>query len=399
MSLKSKTLFTIGEFAKMAGVTLRTLRYYDKIGLLKPSLYNNIGHRLYSKEDFGKLQKILTLKFIGLSLNDISNIMKYDMNQKDLKNSLEIQKDIMENKIDHIQTIIHAITEAINMLNNSNTLDWNKFIKIMNLINTDKKWMQQYKNASNLRARIRIHELYSTNKEGWMNWFFDQLNLSDNISILELGCGDASLWCKNYSKISENWSITLTDFSSGMLEDAKKNLGKRKNRFKFKIVDAQNITFDNASFDVVIANNMLYHVNHIEKAFSEIKRVLKDGGFFFASTAGENHMKEMREIVSKFNWDNLTTQSWNLTKNFQLENGLDMVSKWFKKVKLKRYKDNLFVTDAMPLIDYIFSMPGNTKKFFTEKDIIELKKSLQKKIKTSGGIYITKDTGFFQGRK
>ncbi|AYD40455.1 methyltransferase domain-containing protein [Clostridium fermenticellae] len=399
MSLKSKTLFTIGEFAKMAGVTLRTLRYYDKIGLLKPSLYNNIGHRLYSKEDFGKLQKILTLKFIGLSLNDISNIMKYDMNQKDLKNSLEIQKDIMENKIDHIQTIIHAITEAINMLNNSNTLDWNKFIKIMNLINTDKKWMQQYKNASNLRARIRIHELYSTNKEGWMNWFFDQLNLSDNISILELGCGDASLWCKNYSKISENWSITLTDFSSGMLEDAKKNLGKRKNRFKFKIVDAQNITFDNASFDVVIANNMLYHVNHIEKAFSEIKRVLKDGGYFFASTAGENHMKEMREIVSKFNWDNLTTQSWNLTKNFQLENGLDMVSKWFKKVKLKRYKDNLFVTDAMPLIDYIFSMPGNTKKFFTEKDIIELKKSLQKKIKTSGGIYITKDTGFFQGRK
>lgn len=399
MSLKSQTLFTIGQFAKKAGVTLRTLRYYDKIGLLKPSSYNDIGHRLYSKQDFGKLQKILTLKFIGLSLDDISHIMKYDMNQKDLKNSLEIQKEIMQDKIEHIQMVIKAINEAVTMLDDSNNLDWNKFIKIINIINIDKKWMQQYENASNLRARIRIHELFSTNKEGWMNWFFNQLNLPDNISILELGCGDASLWKKNYDKILDNWDITLTDFSSGMLEDAKKNLGREKSRFKFKIVDAQNVTFEDCSFDVVIANNMLYHVNDIERVFYEIKRVLKDDGCFFASTTGKNHMKEMREIVSKFNWDNITTQSWNLTKNFQLENGLNKVSKWFKEVRLKRYKDSLFVTDAVPLMDYIFSMPGNTKKFFKEKDIRELKDSLQNEIKTSGGIYITKDTGFFQGRK
>lgn len=94
----SKKLFTTGEFAKKAGVTIRTLRYYDKIGLLVPSSHNELGHRLYSKEDFGKLQKILTLKFIGLSLEDIANIMKYDLNHKDFKKIFRNSKGNNEEK-------------------------------------------------------------------------------------------------------------------------------------------------------------------------------------------------------------------------------------------------------------------------------------------------------------
>ena len=262
-------LFTIGEFAEKAGVTLRTLRYYDKIDLLKPSSYNEAGHRLYSKQDFGILQKILTLKFIGLSLDDIANIMKYDLRDDDLKKPLEIQKEIMEEKIHHIQMVIKAIDEAVHMLDNNHILNWDKFINIINVINTDKKSIEQYENASNLKARIKIHELFSTNKEGWMNWFFDQLNLPNKISILELGCGDGSLWNKNFNRIPLDWDITLTDFSQGMLKDAKINLGDKASRFKFKLVDAQSIPFEDCNFDVVIANNMLYHVLIKKKLFQK----------------------------------------------------------------------------------------------------------------------------------
>ncbi len=88
-----KEQFTVGEFAKKAGVTLRTLRYYDKIDLLKPSSYNEAGHRLYSKEDFPKLQKILTLKFIGLSLDEIKDIMTEDLKDNDFKKSLKNTKE------------------------------------------------------------------------------------------------------------------------------------------------------------------------------------------------------------------------------------------------------------------------------------------------------------------
>ncbi|MHC6180450.1 methyltransferase domain-containing protein [Clostridium sp. JNZ X4-2] len=397
MSDPKPNLVTIGNFAKKSGVTLRTLRYYDKIGLLKPCSYNQSGHRLYNLEDFGKLQKILTLKFIGLSLQDISRIMNYDVNHNDLKKSLEIQKEIMKGKIYHIETVIKSIEEAVHMLNHNRELNWNKFINIINAINIDQKWIEQYENASNLKARIRMHELFSTNKQGWMSWFFNQLTLPDKARILELGCGDGELWAKNSDKIPRGWDITLTDFSPGMLEDAKKNLSLK--RFTFKLVDVQDIPYSKNSFDVIIANHMLYHVADKDKAFSEIYRVLKPNGYFYASTVGKNHMKEMRDIVKKFNSQGITTDSWNLTENFQLENGLAEVSKWFKDVTLKRYSDNLKVTSSEPLIDYIFSMPGNTKNTLDETKIQNLKNFLQSEINKNGYIYITKDTGFFKGIK
>ena len=96
-----KDTLTVGEFAKKSGITMRTLRYYDKIGLLKPSSYNEAGYRLYTKEDFPKLQQILTLKFIGLSLDEIKDILKEDLNDNDFKRSLQIQKKIIKEKIDH----------------------------------------------------------------------------------------------------------------------------------------------------------------------------------------------------------------------------------------------------------------------------------------------------------
>ncbi|NFA60993.1 methyltransferase domain-containing protein [Clostridium sporogenes] len=470
----SKKLFTTGEFAKKAGVTLRTLRYYDKIGLLGPSSHNELGHRLYSKEDFGKLQKILTLKFIGLSLEDIANIMKYDLNHKDLKKSLEIQKEIMKKKIKHIHSIIKAIDEAADNIDFNKEMDWDKFINIISAINSDKNWMQQYENASNLKARITLHELFSTNKEGWMPWFFkelkqelsrissscknynekidnhNELGLNDlevdklelnksevnnlksndldvnniglnkldiynlkvnnleldnleskqsNIKILELGCGDASLWNKNFHRIPPEWEITLTDFSEGMLKDAKKNLREKSNRFNFKIVNAESIPFKDESFNIVIANHMLYHVSNINMALEEINRVLKSEGILFASTVGKNHMKEIREIISTFDIYNLTSKSWEDTDSFQLENGLKIVSEYFDMVELKRYKDNLKVTDPVYVLDYIFSMPGNNKINLSSKDLKKIYNYLEDTIKEKENIYITKDTGYFKGKK
>ncbi|WP_446899022.1 MerR family transcriptional regulator [Clostridium sp. LBM24168] len=395
MSDNKSPLFTTGEFSKKANVTLRALRYYDKINLLKPCGYNKSGHRLYSRSDFGKLQKILTLKFIGLSLKEIKKIMNYDMEDSDLKKSLEIQKDIMKEKINHMETVIKSIDEAISMLDMNNTLNWNKFINIINIINVDQQWMSQYENASNLRARIKIHELFSTNKEGWMHWFFDQLNVEENSSILELGCGDGELWQKNLNRIPKNWKIVLTDFSKGMIKDARTNLGKNSKRFIFKVVDAQKIPFHDNCFDIVIANNMLYHVSNIDSTFSEIRRVLKPHGTVYASTVGKNHMKEMRDIISTFNSKKLTFNSWTLTENFQLENGLKKMKNWFKNINLKRYDDSLKITDESALIDYIFSMPGNKKNTFSRDELKSLTDFLHSEIIKNGWIYITKDTGFF----
>ena len=61
----------------------------------------------------------------------------------------------------------------------------------------------QYRNASNLNARIQLHVRFSTNKYSWMRWVFDQLDLPPHCHILELGCGSGELWRKNMQRIPE----------------------------------------------------------------------------------------------------------------------------------------------------------------------------------------------------
>ncbi|URN92537.1 MAG: MerR family transcriptional regulator [Candidatus Pristimantibacillus lignocellulolyticus] len=68
-------MYRIGQFAKLTGVTERTLRYYDKKGLLKPTLRVDGGYRYYSKEDLVQLQKILTMKYLNFSLEDIADTL------------------------------------------------------------------------------------------------------------------------------------------------------------------------------------------------------------------------------------------------------------------------------------------------------------------------------------
>lgn len=392
-------LFTVGEFAKKAGVTQRTIRFYDRIGLLKPYAHSSSGHRLYSMQDFARLQKIMTLKFIGLSLEDILNIMKQDINENDFIKSLEIQRHIIESKIQHMNMVTNAIDETLHMLDNENSLNWDKFVNIIKVINIDKNWLEQYENASNLRSRIKIHELYSTNKYGWMRWYFDQLHIPENARILEVGCGDCSLWSKNIDRIPPHWDITLTDFSQGMLKDARKSLGKCNERFNYRVVDVQDIPYEDDSFDVVIANHMLYHVPDIDKAFSEIYRILRQDGYFYASTIGQNHMAEMENIVKMFVPHAVNDRSWHHTEKFQLENGIMQVSKWFERVVLKRYDDSLIVTDAAPIMDYIISKSDNIKSFFTDEVLEMFMRYLEEEIKINRGIHITKDTGMFIGRK
>ncbi|MBU3159978.1 methyltransferase domain-containing protein [Clostridium frigoris] len=390
--------FTIGVFAEKAGVTLRTLRYYDKIALMKPSSYSAAGHRLYSNQDFARLQQILTLKFIGFSLDDIKQIAQSDVTDKNFVKSLEIQKKIMKQRVQHTLMVIKAIDEAIDMENKAD-VSWDKFTNIINVINSDKKLLEQYENASNLRARMNIHERYSVNKYGWMRWCFEELDLPSKCRILELGCGDASLWKKNKGKISSELDITLSDFSKGMLNDAKINLGKESENFKFQIIDAEDIPCGDCSFDVVIANHMLYHVDNIGKALSEIYRVLKPAGYFYSSTVGENHMIEIRDIMVKFKSETMDIKSSDITSRFKLENGVEKLETLFDNIEMKRYEDNLIVTEATPIIDYIFSMPGNVRQSFNKERLDELTKYLEARIATEGGIYITKDTGFFKGQK
>lgn len=101
----------INEVAKLTGVTVRTLHYYDEIGLLKPSELSESGYRLYNQDTLEKLQQILFFRELDFSLKDIKEIMinpNYDKN-KALKN----QRDLLRKKRDRLNRLIKLLDKSI----------------------------------------------------------------------------------------------------------------------------------------------------------------------------------------------------------------------------------------------------------------------------------------------
>ncbi len=251
---------------------------------------------------------------------------------------------------------------------------------------------EQYKDASNLNARIALHRLFSTNRYGWPRWVFDQLNLPDQAEILELGCGPANLWHENLARVPRGWQITLTDFSPGMIKTAQDRLREAAHPFRFQVVDAQSIPFEDERFDAVIANHMLYHVPDKPKAFSEMRRVLKPGGRLYATTVGHGHMRELDELVARFVPD---SDPWQGTaaNSFLLENGGAQLEEWFSQVDLYRYEDGLVVTEAEPLIAYALS--SALKAALVGDRRAEFARFVEAELSRHGTIHIAKDSGIF----
>jgi len=253
---------------------------------------------------------------------------------------------------------------------------------------------EQYRDASNLEARVQLHQRYSTNPYGWPRWVFDQLALPERCRILELGCGPGNLWLENVDRIADEWEITLSDLSLGMVREARDNLDGNRQIFRFRVTDAQEMPFADGSFDVVIANHMLYHVPRRDRALSEIRRVLRPGGRLYAATNGKDHMRELREWRGRFYPESI--DRWRgVIENFGLETGKTQLERWFAEVRLARYEDALVVTEIEPVVAYVQSM---IEKGVDEGAEEAFKRLLAHELATSGTIRITKDVGLFKAQ-
>jgi ubiquinone/menaquinone biosynthesis C-methylase UbiE len=156
---------------------------------------------------------------------------------------------------------------------------------------------EQYRTDANLNARIDLHARFATNPVGWGRWVFERElgTVRPGARILEIGCGPATtLWGSNLDRIEPSWRLSLVDFSAGMIDAARDVLGEHA---EYVVADVQELPFADGSFDVVVANHMLYHVPDRPKAFAEIRRVLVSGGVLHAGTIGEGHMAELRALV------------------------------------------------------------------------------------------------------
>ncbi len=389
--MKKDGYYSSGEFARMAHVTLRTIRYYDKHDILKPSLVTKSGARFYTDEDFARLQQILLLKFLGFPLDDIREMTIDDTDYHFMLNALNIQLKLVQDRIEQMQLVEKAIQDTSAAIRSEHSIDWSKMLNLIHLTEMEKSLKNQYQNASNISSRINLHKRYSTNPYGWFPWIYEQCQIHSGMRIMEIGCGDGTLWKSSLSKIPADADITLSDISDGMLRDARRTLSAEDSLFSFDAFDCHHIPYPTDSFHLVIANHLLFYCEDIPQVCHEVRRVLKPGGKFLCSTYGKSHMQEVNRLVQDFD-KRIVLSADKLYERFGRENGRDILAPYFSKVSWRSYEDSLLVSEPEPLISYILSCHGNQNHYILDR-YTEFRSFVKKK--TAGGFHISKDAGVF----
>ena len=386
--------YTSGEFAEKAHVSIRTIRYYDQKNLLKPTARTVGGARRYTERDFAKLQQILLLKYLGFSLSEIKELTISSGDAQYLLDTLQIQKRLAEERLEEMKNVVAAIDSTSQALEENQQVDWSKMLNLIHLTAMNQSLSTQYKNATNISARIRLHRDYSVNKQGWFPWLFSQINFKPGMKILELGAGNGMLWAQNISKVPDDVTVVLSDISEGILADAKKEIGNYP-QFQYAVFNAQKIPFADDTFDLVIANHMLFYCDDIPQTLSEVQRVLKPGASFACSTYSEKHMHEITDLVQNYNSE-IVLSSTNLYERFGLNNGRKILEPYFKNIACHKYQDAIEISESMPIISYILSCHGNQNSILLDH-YQDFKQYVDEKVKH--GFYITKDAGYFIGQK
>ncbi|MBQ7680176.1 MAG: methyltransferase domain-containing protein [Butyrivibrio sp.] len=245
---------------------------------------------------------------------------------------------------------------------------------------------EQYATSRGLDTRISFHDKYSTNKQGYGNWIFSHYEIREGMHILEIGCGNGSLWMGHDDDMARCGRLVLTDLSEGMLSTAKAHLGERDN-VSYMLADIQDIPFEDNSFDMVIANAMLYHVPDLDQGLREVRRVLKDGGAFCCATFGEHNFAECLA-----EWFRLDAEHFQPNHNFTLENGTQQLQTYFSEVQTLYYEDSLHVTDIEDLVEYLRSLASF--KAIIEIPVPRIREILEKHAQ-DGVIDLPKEYGMF----
>jgi ubiquinone/menaquinone biosynthesis C-methylase UbiE len=194
------------------------------------------------------------------------------------------------------------------------------------------------------------------------------------------------IWRENADRIPDGWRLTLTDLSDGMAEAARGALGERA---RYAVADVQELPFEDESFDAVIANHMLFHVEDRARALSEIHRVLRPRGTFVGTTIGRDHLCELRELAPPRN------VIWAKTRErFTLETAEAELAPFFVEVELTRYPDALEVTDAEAIVDFVRSRGDEPAD-----RLAEIRVKVEKLIARAGSFHVSKDTARVRCRK
>lgn len=158
-------LYRTHEFAQRAGVTVKALRHYDRLGLLQPQRSGS-GYRLYSESDFERLERITALKFLGVPLKQIKAVL--DRSGITLPEALRLQREVLEDKQRMLGCAIRAIQDAEEALASDRAAEaaaWKRIIEVIAMENNVEAMKIYYSEEAWLKRKRHYEQWPSADLE------------------------------------------------------------------------------------------------------------------------------------------------------------------------------------------------------------------------------------------
>lgn len=385
---------TSGEIAKRAGISQKAVRLYDQKGLLKPSEYSEGNYRLYDKEALLILEKIIALKQIGFSLEEIRDRLTSDEKQ-DIENVLREQVRMMEEKKYQLEKSIAVINRTLER--NTGALNWDDVAKIIQQIGKDQAADERHWDA-----------LKHTGKE--MDWYvkiFNSLGLKENSKVLDLGCGYAKLWRNNWEEIPKGMQIFGYDLHGTWADDFVNYISEHKNNLSEKVeIDVKFMDVETeiawkqirteGKYDYVVAHYISNVLENKERFFEHVGEVLSDDGMFSFNGAYVNDWNGwLKEILDELG---VEESHFLETITLQEEKKRDelraMLEQYFGKVESVLLPNNWHYSKADELFEKIGNVYSKQEKILKKYESV-LKQYFTEKIETEGEIVVTINSQFW----
>lgn len=302
--------YTISEIAKIFNITTNKIRFYEKKGLLLPFRDLDSEYRKFDKNDIVRLQSILLYRSIGLSIDNIKDILG-NAQKENYISHFNNQWEIVNNEIHRLSSIRSSLENVIDKIyeSNSHYEEYDKVFEIIgdsNNINNIKNnwkdkwnfsgWAKSYdEDIKKDRGQLKIYANYNLILQTVYD-LVEGLN-NQNAKVLEIGVGTGNLASKF---LDNSYNIIGIDQSREMLAIAK----QKHPSLRVRLGEFLKIPYENNTFDVIVSTYAFHHLNEDEKniAIQEMMRVLKDNGAIVIGDLmfeGKEQKADMLKTLSK----------------------------------------------------------------------------------------------------
>jgi len=359
---------TSGEIAKKAGVSQKAVRLYDEKGLLKPSDYSEGNYRLYDKEALQVLEKIVALKQIGFSLEEIrDNLIKDEAGS--VEEALRMQLKTMEEKRYQIDKVIDSINRTFER--KKGELDWDDVAKIVKNVSIDQK-------ADELHLNALKHT-----SEDWYVTLFNYINIKENEKVLDLGCGYGKIWRNNWKNIPKGTKVFGYDVHGSWADDFEKFIRDNKKKLADNAdikIEFEDLTKESAwkkikkekEYSLIIAHYLYFEVENIEDIVSRASRFLsKDGVFSYNGYALNWWYNYFLKDFKNMQLDTSFIEEGIKKQKEAKSESEAMLSKYFSKVETIELTNSWHYSNSEDIIEKMLECFKENKRYILDnKNII-----------------------------